>query len=748
MRRPLWSSVNSAAVLCVSLGLGLSISLSLAACGGDEKSAPTPSPYGLDDRPVNATCLATKKRPVVNTGVALQRQWPGVTFQVPLFLTQAPGDDTTWYVMERGGKIRKFPASATGNGQIVEFASVPVNTASEGGLLGFAFHPQWPTKREAYLSYTRNVVGGDPAPPTCSGSGNPFTSVIARYQSTNNGDSLNIGPDEILKLGQPYANHDGGGINFGRDGMLYIGFGDGGSGDDPCASGQDLNTMLGKFLRIDVNAPAGMYKVPADNPFIAAAGNVKKEIWAYGVRNPWRWSFDKESGELWVGEVGQNTWEEIDRVVKGGNYGWKTCEGFHRRGSTTAMCNTPGVSEPIVEHPRGEARSITGGYVYRGAAMPSLVGTYIYGDYETGNIWALTYDAANKPVPKIIGNVPAQRLVSFAQGHDGEIYTLQSDGIISKLVPTAPPPPDNFPQLLSETGCFDPQDPRKPGPALIPYDVASPLWSDGADKGRWLAIPDGTTIAINAEADWELPIGAVVVKEFTVGEKRLETRLFMRHDDGSWGGYTYEWNEEGTDAQLLPAGKVKPISGGGAAEAWAYPSRSQCIQCHSAAAGGTIGLETSQLNRDAVYPATNRISNQLATLDHIGMLTGPLPAPPAELPRLADPQGSESLEARARAYLHANCSHCHRPDGGGQGTMDLRNTRSFADTKTCNADNTQGPVEGASKLIVPGSPQTSILSRRMHASDGKRMPPVSVNVVDENGAKLIDDWIKSLSACP
>lgn len=750
MRRPKCSSVRpvmAAGMAARRHSLPLAALAALVACGGEDK--PTPSPYGLDRRPINETCLATKKRPVVNTGVALQRQWQGVTFNVPLFLTQAPGDDTTWYVVERSGKIRKFPANAAGNAQITEFASVPVNTASEGGLLGFAFHPDWPAKREAYLSYTRNVVGGDPAPPTCPNSGNPFTSVIARYQSTNNGDSLNIGPDEILKLGQPYANHDGGGINFGRDGMLYIGFGDGGDGNDPCAAGQDLNTLLGKFLRIDVNAPAGQYKLPPDNPFIAATGNVKKEIWASGVRNPWRWSFDRESGELWVGDVGQDTWEEIDRVVKGGNYGWKTCEGFHRRGSQTALCNTPGVIDPVVEHMQPEAQSITGGYVYRGTAMPSLVGTYIYGDYITGTIWALLYDANNKPAPKVIANVAGSQLVSFAQGNDGEIYTLFANGTISKLIPAAPEPPDGFPQLLSETGCFDPRDPRKPGPALIPYDVASPLWSDGADKGRWFAIPDGTTIAINAENDWELPVGAVVVKEFAAGDKRLETRLFMRHEDGTWGGYTYEWNEEGTDAQLLPAGKVKPVSGV-VGDSWAYPSRSQCIQCHSAAAGGTIGLETAQLNRDAVYPSTNRLSNQLATLEHIGMLSGPLPFPPAELPRLADPLvgGGETLEARARAYLHANCSHCHRPEGGGQGTMDLRFTRSLADTKTCNADNTQGAVEGATKLIVPGSPELSILSRRMHAQDGKRMPPVAVNVVDEDGAKVVDDWIKSLTACP
>jgi uncharacterized repeat protein (TIGR03806 family) len=687
---------------------------------------------------------------VIDTGVTLAQQWMGVTFAQPIFLTQAPGDNATWYVVERQGKVRAFPNTATSNAQTRDFASVAVNASGEGGLLSMAFHPQWPAKREAYLSYTRNAVAGDPAP-ICPGQTTAvFTSIVARYQSTNNGTSLDVGPDELLKVGQPFTNHDGGHIAFGPDGFLYFGLGDGGSGNDPCNSGQNLGSLLGKVLRLDINAPAGTYKIPADNPF-AGNATAKKEIWSYGHRNPWRWSFDQASGELWLGEVGQDTWEEVDRVVKGGNYGWNTCEGFHRRGSTTALCKTPGLIDPIVEHGRGEAQSITGGYVYRGTAMPSLVGIYLYGDYATGNIWALIYDADNKPRPQVIATVGANTLVSFAQGNDGEVYTVQINGVISKLVPAAKLAqaprlaPDQFPQLLSATGCVDPDDPTKPAAGVIPYDVNAPLWSDGADKERFLAIPDDKTITINPDQDWDLPIGSVAMKTFSVGGKRLETRLFMRHDDGGWGGYTYEWNADGSDATLLPAGKVRAL---GDTAAWAYPSRTQCLQCHSLAAGGTIGLETAQLNRDSLYPSTNRISNQLATLDHIGMFSAPLAQPPADAPRLADPAGPDPLEDRARSYLHANCAHCHRPMGGGQGTMDLTYARLLKDTATCNADPTQGTVGSAIKLIAPGAPQDSILSLRMHATDSKRMPPVGVSVTDASGAALIDDWISSLTACP
>ncbi len=705
------------------------------------KEPPTLAPYGLDERPANPTCVA-QKRPRLDTGITLQRQWQGLTFQFPLALMQAPNDSSQWFVVERAGRVRAFLADGTG---LRDFAGPPVNASGEGGLLGLAFHPSWPQKREAYLSYTRSVTAGDPPVPVCQGSGNPFTSVIARYQSTNNGQSLNIGPDEILKVAQPYSNHNGGDLAFGNDGMLYLGLGDGGSGNDPCAAGQNLGMLLGKMLRIDINAPAGTYNVPPDNPFVGNSA-ARGEIWALGLRNPWRWSFDRATGEQWVGEVGQSTWEEIDKISKGGNYGWRNCEGFHALGSISNLCRQAGTQLPVVAHGRAEARSITGGYVYRGAAMPSLVGTYIYGDYETGNIWALLYDAQNRATPKLLTTVAAQTLVSFAQGNDGEVYTVQSTGVISKLVPSAPPAADDFPQLLSQTGCFDAKDPKKPAPGLIPFEVNSPLWSDGADKARYLAVPDGSTITIRDDGDWDLPIGSVVAKTFAVDGKPIETRLFMRHDDGGWGGYTYEWNEQGSDAELLPAGKVKAVAGG---ESWAYPSRSQCMQCHSAASGGTLGLETAQLNRDAVYASTNRLSNQLATLDHIGLFSAPLTQPPTAAPRLADPYAeAEPLEARARSYLHANCSHCHRPEGGGQGTMDLRHDRLLLATNTCNADNTQGAVEGAIKIIAPGNPQGSVLSRRVHAGDAKRMPPISVNVKDPAGSKLLDDWISSITTCP
>ncbi|HEY0189974.1 MAG TPA: PQQ-dependent sugar dehydrogenase, partial [Kofleriaceae bacterium] len=690
----------------------------LAACGGDKHNSNNPdggdgsgsddagagsadaggipSPFGLDTRPSNTTCLA-KPRPVLDTGVKLERPWPDLHFNQPIFMTQAPNDPDTWYVAERGAggpdgqhqvaRIRIISKTTKTDADIKDWVSLTTDGEGEGGLLSFAFHPQWPTKNEVYISYTRAKAAGDPAIVCAENMDANMTSVIARYHGTP--AALTPTADEIFKIGQPYTNHKGGTIAFGPDGYLYAGFGDGGNGDDTCKNGQNKGSFLGKMLRLDINSGAGTYKVPADNPFVGDAA-FKPEIWSWGHRNPFRWSFDRDSGDLWVGDVGQNTWEEIDHVTKGGNYGWNVCEGFHKRGSTTELCNTPGMIDPVVEHNRTEAQAIIGGFVYHGTLNPGLAGLYIYGDEVTGNVWALTYDVNNKPTPKLLLAGAVQYLSGFAQDHNGEVYLVGIDGTLAKLVPSGTTTPDTFPTKLSQTGCVDPTDATKPAAGLIPYTVASPLWADGADKGRWLGLPDGKTITITADNDFDLPIGSVAVKEFAVGGVPIETRLFMRHADGGWAGYTYEWDADGKDATLLTGAKTKQIAAG---RTWSYPSRSQCLQCHSQAAGGTIGLEVAQLNSDEVYTSTNRQSNQLATLDHIGVFTTPLAADPSTLPKLVKPTGADgSVEDRSRSYLHANCAHCHRPGGGGQGTMDLRYANALANTKTCNAPVTQGPV--------------------------------------------------------
>ena len=306
---------------------------------------------------------------------------------------------------------------------------------------------------------------------------------------------------------------------------------------------------------------------------------------------------------------------------------------------------------------------------------------------------------------------------------------------------------DGFPQLLSQTGCVDPKDPTKPAAGLIPYDVNSPLWSDGAEKQRYFAIPDGKTITITADQDWDLPIGSVAMKTFSVGGKRIETRLFMRHDDGGWAGYTYEWNDDGKDATLLPAGKVKAL-GDNAVVGVPEPhpvhpvplaGRRRHARPRDRAAQPRRGLPVDQPDLEPARDARS----------HRHVRDAARASRPPTRRRLPDPAGKDPLEARARSYLHANCAHCHRPMGGGQGTMDLRYAQSLKDTVTCNATNTQGTVGAATKLIVAGlaGDEHRVAAAPRHrfqahaAGRGERRPIRSAR-------RSIDDWISSLTACP
>lgn len=703
--------------------------------------------YGYDARPANPTCVAPNPPPNFS-GVTTQRVFTNLSFSQPLGLFQAPGDTSRIFILERTGRIRVFPNSQTAMpGDVTTFLDITakVNTAGEGGFLGMAFHPQWPAKKEVYVSYTETGTGS-----------NPLRSVIARYVSTDNGLTLDDTNEErLLLLDQPYSNHDGGHLEFGPDGYLYIGFGDGGSGGDPLGSGQRLNTLLGKMLRIDVDVPfAQKYGIPATNPFAAdntpcnvssaassaPTGTRCGEIYAWGLRNPWRWSFDTQSGELWVGDVGQNAYEEVDRVVLGGNYGWNTREGFHCYSPMTG-CSTAGLLDPLVEYDHSLGQSITGGYVYRGTAIPGLAGQFIYGDYQTGRIWALTYNSSTAKYEGTLLQASNIAIGSFGQTLDGEVYVLHLfAGQIFQLVPTGMPPPDTFPQVLSATGCFDASDPKQPVAGLIPYDLNAPLWSDGAAKQRYFAIPDGTTITVGADGDFDFPNGTVLAKTFSLGGKRIETRLLMRHMDGTWAGYSYEWNDAETEATLLAGAKSRVVG----TQTWSYPSRAQCMGCHTAIAGRALGPELAQFNRDVAYP-TGRTRDQLLTLEGLGFFSAALPTP---WPKLSQPYGADALESRARAYLHSNCSGCHR-QGAGQGPADFRYQLALKDTNVCDALPQNGDlgVMGA-RLLAPGSPTTSMISRRMHALDASRMPILGTSVVDTQGTALIDQWISSVTSCP
>jgi len=321
------------------------------------------------------------------------------------------------------------------------------------------------------------------------------------------------------------------------------------------------------------------------------------------------------------------------------------------------------------------------------------------------------------------------------------------------------------PLLLSATGCIDMAEPSRPAPGLVPYSVASPLWSDGAAKERFVRVPAGQKIhvrdcAVDADACKEpglggtgeddghfgMPVGTVLVKSFSIDGQRIETRLLMRRSTSNltgWKGFTYEWNDAQTEATLLPddeTGKDKPV--GSSQQVWHYPSRAECMDCHTRYAGRSLGLSTAQLNSDFAY--ADGVMNQLEKLEQLGLFET-TPKPMAAYP---EPEGDASLDARARSYLHANCGTCHRP-GGAATSVDLRFETAFADTALCEeVERDAGKVPGY--RLVPGDPAASSLAFRMRVLDALRMPKLGSSVVDAAGSKLIDDWITAMpaNACP
>jgi uncharacterized repeat protein (TIGR03806 family) len=308
----------------------------------------------------------------------------------------------------------------------------------------------------------------------------------------------------------------------------------------------------------------------------------------------------------------------------------------------------------------------------------------------------------------------------------------------------APATPEGMPSQIGATGCFDPSDLRRPATGLIPYDVIAPLWSDGAAKQRYLALPDSGSITVDDSGDFDFPPGTVLAKLFLLSDVPIETRLFVRHGNGVWAGYSYRFSDDGADAQLVGADGDYRLLG---TQEWQFPSRQHCLDCHTEAAGLSLGLELAQLDRPFAYP-NGRTANQLTTFDAIGLFSGGMR--PGDIAALPDPHDPEAaIGARARAYLHSNCANCHRPGGTREPnvSMDLRFSTALSATTTCDARPNRTDLGLAeAKLLFPGNPALSILSLRMQTLVASlRMPPVASSVLDGEGVGLIDEWIRGLS---
>lgn len=706
--------------------------------------------------------------PRPEASVSLQPVLTDLEFRAPVSLVQAPriaGESSgRWFLADQRGEVVSFLTSAASAADsdvdgVVRTSlrdRVVANDDSldERGLLGLALHPKYPEDPRLFVTYTADDGG--------------LVSRVSSFIVTDGALELDS-EVVVLSVAQPYPNHNGGGIAFGPDGYLYTSLGDGGHRADPRGNGQNLQTLLGKLLRVDVDGNGGVtpsggspggtgvghYTIPPDNPF--ASGGGLPEIYAYGLRNPWRFSFDRETGRLWAADVGQGAWEEVDIIEKGRNYGWNTMEGFECFPPGVSDCKRDGLALPVhaYAHPDGDrgGRSVSGGFVYRGAALSHLVGSYVYADYISGEIWQLVPKGEGYENRLLVNS--GLNVSGFAEDQAGELYVLDWAG--SRVLRVAAGaaqglPEASFPRRLSDTGCFDVSS-KTVAPSAVPYQISVPFWSDGARKQRFLVLPRGEQLELNAanaaQGDLSLPPGGMSIKHFELGGKPLETRFYVRHEDGEYSGYTYAWRPDGVDADLVDTTRTEVRDG----QSWIFPGPDACNQCHTAGAGRTLGLTLPQLARELKSNSALRgllshdATTALANLPPELALMAGIDAPMTE-PGPTGTAAPSELEVLARAYLDVNCSSCHRPDGPGRGGMDLRFSTPLANTGLCEQA-ILGPVTtSAGRRITPRSAADSVVFQRMTRRDSEAMPPLGSSVVDQEGTALIRRWIESLQSCP
>jgi len=734
-RRPFWNHVHGSRrvrVLAIALGV-------LAACGGGSGgSDPPDNGGGVSPN----TCVAPAE-PALGEHLRLERIFPEVTLSLPVAMVEEPESDARWYVVEQKGRILSIDRGTADVDVALDWRDRVIDREAthnyEAGLLGLAFHPDYQQNGRVFVYATLEPEPGE----VCA------LVVLEELQRTAPG---RFDPEPVRRIlearsncriredGTPITIHHGGTLHFDpSDGSLVIGIGD--LNRRPSAG--DPGQVEGTLLRLDVDtATEGV-------PVQTLPGvNVPAETIAHGFRNPWKWSFDRLTGDLWVGDVGERRWEEINQIAPGqitpgGHYGWPIVEG---ESCVTEPCTVEDFVAPSIMYPHGDGCAVTGGYVYRGTLHEELRGVYIYADWCSGQIWGRFPDGS-------VGLLAFAefQVSSFAEDAQGELYVIDHVGALYRLASFQRADRDDFPTRLSETGCTLATDPTQPIPELVPYELNILFWSDTADKRRWMSLPNGAEASIGDDGDWTFPIGTVLMKEFRLGDQRVETRLFMHHADGGWQGYSYAWNPEQTEAVLVPPfGDRRLIESAG--QDWIYPGRQQCLRCHTGAAGRALGPEIAQLDRIIEEQPDVAGMDQLSWLVARGVVSGDRVADFAETPPFFDwrrtPMTFVDTEAAARGYLHTNCSFCHRPGGPTAMVVDFRAARALNEMGVCNVISDRGEL-GIDDLLrlAPGEPERSAIWHRMLDRGEYRMPPLASLIADDTALDRVGSWIASLEGC-
>ena len=734
----------------------------------------------------------------VPQGLPYEPIFPNLTFDSPLTFNELPTGNRV-LIGQRDGKIywfNKNPNVAQKN-MLLDLSN-KVGVVWDGGFLGLALHPDFgtPGNNYFYTYYTTKDANGNNFPnfyttQNCDSEeywGNFL--ILSRYEMNPNSMQVSPSSEQVLfKLRMYGTTHRGGGLLFGDDGFLYLTTGD----QTAFRKSQDIeNNLDGGVLRFDVDkdptkshAPirtmpdnhgfsdeltGNGYWIPNDNPFLSPGGQNFEEYYSMGHRNPHRMTKDRETGVLYIGEVGLNTHEEINVVKKGGNFGWPVYEGRAKRNLCgTTLYNNMAHEEPLVAFPRAEANAIMGGYVYRGEEVPELRGKYVCADYGNGEeIFTVNINDGSY---EQIGNFSSTNIISFGEDKQGELYILkQGVSTLYKMV-TKMTFNETLPQSLSQTGAFTNLSNLTPVEGLIPYDLVESFWSDGALKKRWIGIPnDGThdtpeeQIDYSENGNWNLPVGSVLVKHFEIPlnennpsvTKRLETRFSVKAADGNFYFATYKWNSAQTDAVLLTTGldenlNITRADGTTEVQTWRYPSRSECITCHNSSTGGTIGTRTRYLNKDITYPETGRTANQLVTLSHLGILNETITDAdtPSLLTYKSINDASATIDEKARSYMDLNCAYCHQVGSDVRADFDLRMSLDLAATGLLDAGINNPLGVPGEEILAIGEPQKSILYLRANSAEPSiAMPPVAKNRVDDEGVALIEEWIIQLGVPP
>jgi glucose/arabinose dehydrogenase len=733
-------------------------------------------PVGAAGRVPNTTLRFPPNPP--SFGYTTTNAFGNLAFSRPVGLIRPPGESNRLFVAEQQGRIAVITNLASPTRTVfLDLTDRVLYDSSEEGLLALAFHPGYATNRYFYVWYSGR---------------SPSMDRLSRFETDPSNPARGLPGSEVVLINQPDGapNHNGGELLFGTDGYLYLSLGDEGHSVFMDNYQRIDRDFFSGIIRIDVDKrpdslppnphPANTnnaqgtfnYAVPADNPFVGAttfnglpvnSANVRTEFWAVGLRNPWRMSFDEVTGLLYCADVGQSSREEVNIIIKGGNYGWPYREGFLVYGGFGQPPAGFRPLAPIVDYTRGsgtnQGNSVTGGFVYRGTRYSDLYGAYIFADYVSGNIWMLRYDTnSSTGTPAMVRIATRAGISSFAEDPStGDILMAgHYDNRILRLVRSGVG--QAFPPALSDTGAFSSPADLTPNPGILPYDINVPFWSDHAVKTRWFSLPNtNLVLEFSPTNSWSSPTGTVWIKHFDLqltngapeSARRVETRFLVRNENGAYG-VTYRWNSS-TNATLVPEDGLDEsfvITDGSAirTQVWHYPARAECLRCHTPQAGFALGFSTRQLNRDGNFETG--VENQLLALNRLGYFDVSV-SQPETLPALAHATNvAASLETRVRSYLDANCVQCHQPGGAGQGLWDARFITPLPNAGIIDGLLVDNLGDPNNRVVRPGSLSNSVMYTRIASFGSGHMPPLATSELNLEAIALLSRWITNDLANP